>query len=57
MLNDEIREAIVGRMPVRQLKELAYKSGLRLIRGAAIDMVRRGETTLEEVNRVTAMAR
>jgi general secretion pathway protein E len=57
VLNDEIREAIVGRMPVRQLKELAYKSGLRLIRGAAVDMVRRGETTLEEVNRVTAMAR
>ena len=56
MLNDEIREAIVGRMPVRQLKELAYKSGLRLIRGAAVDLVRRGETTLEEVNRVTAMA-
>jgi general secretion pathway protein E len=57
VLNDEIREAIVGRMPVRQLKELAYKSGLRLIRGVAVDMVRRGETTLEEVNRVTAMAR
>ncbi len=56
VLNDEIREAIVARVPMRQLKELAVKSGSRFIRAAAIDLVRRGETTLEEINRVTAMA-
>jgi hypothetical protein len=27
-----------------------------LIRSVALDLVRRGETTLEEVNRVTVMA-
>jgi type II secretory ATPase GspE/PulE/Tfp pilus assembly ATPase PilB-like protein len=27
-----------------------------LIRNVALDLVRRGETTLEEVNRVTVMA-
>ena len=32
VLNDEMREAIVARVPVRQLKELACKSGLRLMR-------------------------
>jgi general secretion pathway protein E len=56
VLNDEIREAIVSRVPVRQLKELAHQAGVRLIRTAALDLVRRGQTTVEEVNRVTIMA-
>ena len=51
-----IREAIVGHVPVRQLKELARQAGVRLIRTAALDLVRRGQTTVEEVNRVTSMA-
>jgi general secretion pathway protein E len=56
VLNDEIREAIIARAPVRQLKELAARAGIRLIRESALELVRRGETTLEEVNRVTIMA-
>jgi len=56
IMNDELREAIVARVPMRQLKELAAKLGARLIRNAALDLVRRGETTIEEVNRVTSMA-
>ena len=56
ILNDELREAVVARVPLRQLKELAMKSGARLIRHAALDLVKRGETTIEEVNRVTSMA-
>ena len=56
VLNDELREAIINRAPVRQLKELSQKGGVRLIRSVALDLVRGGETTLEEVNRVTVMA-
>ena len=56
VLNDEIREAFIARVPVRQLKELAVKAGVRFIRDAALDLVRSGHTTLEEVNRVTTMA-
>ena len=56
VLNDEIREAIIARAPVRQLKELAARGGIRLIRESALELVRRGDTTLEEVNRVTTMA-
>jgi len=56
VLNDEIREAIVSRVPVRQLKELARQAGVQLIRSSALDLVRRGQTTIEEVNRVTIMA-
>lgn len=56
VLNDELREAIIARAPVRQLKELAQRQGMRLIRQVALDLVRNGETTLEEANRVTVMA-
>jgi general secretion pathway protein E len=56
MMTDEIREAIISRAPVRQLKELSLRNGARLIRTVAMDLVRDGETTLEEVNRVTIMA-
>jgi len=53
ILNDELRELITGRAPVRQLKEAAVRHGTRLLREAALDAVRLGETTLEEINRVT----
>jgi len=56
IMNDEIREAFIARVPVRQLKEMAVSTGVRFIRDAAMDLVRTGETTLEEVNRVTTMA-
>jgi general secretion pathway protein E len=56
VLDDDLREAIIARAPVRQLKELANRSGVRLLRASALDLVRHGQTTLEEVNRVTLMA-
>ncbi len=53
MLNDELRELITGRAPLRQLKEAAQRAGTRFLRDAAFDAVRAGETTLQEINRVT----
>jgi general secretion pathway protein E len=53
ILNDELRELITSRAPVRQLKEAALRSGTRFLRDAAFDAVRRGKTTLQEINRVT----
>jgi general secretion pathway protein E len=53
ILNDEIRELITTRAPTRQIKEAAHKNGTRFLRQAAMDAVKRGETTLQEVNRVT----
>jgi general secretion pathway protein E len=55
-LNDEIRELIVSRQPVRALKEAARRLGTGSLREAALDLVREGETTLEEINRVTFVA-
>jgi general secretion pathway protein E len=53
ILNDELRELITARAPVRQLREAAQRSGTRLLRDAAFDAVRKGKTTLQEINRVT----
>jgi len=53
--NDEIRELIVLREPVRKVKEAARLNGTRTMREAALDLVRRGETTLQEINRVTSL--
>jgi general secretion pathway protein E len=52
-LTDEIREMIVARAPIRTLKDQARKEGTRFLRQAALDLVREGHTTLQEVNRVT----
>ncbi len=52
-LNDELRELIVSGAPLRQLREAAAETGMRDIRESALELVKRGETTLEEINRVT----
>lgn len=55
-LNDEIRELVIEKRPIRQIKEAARKNGTRSLREAALDLVRRGETTLDEIKRVTLHA-
>jgi general secretion pathway protein E len=54
ILDDVLREMIVTREPVRRIKEEAHRKGTRLLRDAGLDMVRRGETTLQELNRVVS---
>ena len=56
ILNDELREMIVAREPIRKLKEAAKRSGMTTIREAAIAAVGSGITTLQEINRVTFIA-
>src|SRR5450830_285685 len=56
ILDDEIREMIVARDPIRKLKETARRKGLRLLRETAIEAVANCNTTLEEINRVTFIA-
>jgi general secretion pathway protein E len=53
ILNDELRELVTARAPVRSLKEAAQRSGTRFLREAAFEAVKAGETTLQEINRVT----
>jgi general secretion pathway protein E len=55
-LDDELREMIVAQQPVRQIKEAARRKGTRSLTEAALALVRSGQTTLEEVRRVTLAA-
>jgi len=55
-MNDEMRALIVARAPLHTLKDAALSNGTRFLRSAALDLVRVGETTLEEINRVTFVA-
>jgi general secretion pathway protein E len=56
ILNDDIRELIAQRAPVRQIKAAAHANGTRFLREAAFEAVKKGETTLQEINRVTFVA-
>jgi general secretion pathway protein E len=53
MLNDELRELIVARSPIRTIKDAARRNGTRFLRDGAVDLFLDGQTTLEEINRVT----
>ena len=53
VMNDEFRRMIASRVPARELKDAARAAGTRTLREAAVALVRGGETTLEEANRVT----
>jgi general secretion pathway protein E len=56
VLNDELRELIVARAPARKLKDASRAAGTVALREAALQLVNAGETTLEEINRVTFVA-
>jgi len=53
VLNDEIRELITAREPIRRVKDAARKQRTRFLREAALEVVRSGDSTLQEINRVT----
>ncbi len=55
-LTDEIREMVVEKRPIRLIKEAARRNGTRSLREAALELVKRGETTLAEIKRVTLHA-
>jgi general secretion pathway protein E len=55
-LTDDLREMIVAGAPQRRLRDEAERGGMRALRDSAMDLVRRGESTLEEINRVTFVA-
>jgi len=55
-MTDEMAGLIVSRAPAQAVREAAARAGMRPLRAAALDLVRSGETTLQEINRVTAVA-
>jgi general secretion pathway protein E len=53
ILTDELREMIIDKAPIRQIKDRAREQGTRTLREAALALAARGETTLSEIKRVT----
>jgi type II secretory ATPase GspE/PulE/Tfp pilus assembly ATPase PilB-like protein len=52
-LTDPIREMILEKKPTSEVRKLAQQEGMQFLRESAIDRVRRGLTTLKEINKVT----
>lgn len=53
LMDDTLRDLIVSRASLIKIKAHARASGTRLLREAALACVLRGESTLDELNRVT----
>src|SRR5499433_1682105 len=52
-LSDKIREMILDKRSTSEIKRLAREEGMTFLRDSAVDKVRRGITTLKEINKVT----
>jgi type IV pilus assembly protein PilB len=52
-LTDHIREMILDRRPISEVKRAAREQGMRFLRESAVERVLQGLTTLREVNKVT----
>jgi type II secretory ATPase GspE/PulE/Tfp pilus assembly ATPase PilB-like protein len=52
-LTDHIREIILDRRPISEVKRAAREQGMRLLRESAVERVLSGLTTLREINKVT----
>jgi general secretion pathway protein E len=55
-LDDELRERVAKQDSIRALRAAASTKGTRTLRDAALDLVKEGLTTLQEINRVIALA-
>lgn len=56
LFDDRMRELIVAKAPISQVKALAATTGTRSMREAGLALVAAGETTLQEINRVTSLS-
>jgi len=52
-LSDKIREMILDKRPTSEIKRLAREEGMTFLRESAVEKVRKGVTTLKEINKVT----
>ena len=52
-LSEQIREMILDKRPASSIKAAAKESGMTFLRESALDRVRRGISTLREINKVT----
>jgi general secretion pathway protein E len=56
LFDDALRDLVAARAPMSQIKSAARERGMQSLRAAALDAVRQGWTTFEELERVTVDA-
>ncbi|MBP1626794.1 MAG: type secretion system protein, partial [Holophagaceae bacterium] len=52
-MNDDIRDLITNRAPLKEIKSTARRHGMQTLRESALEKVRIGVTTFTEINKVT----
>jgi type IV pilus assembly protein PilB len=52
-LTEKIREKILDKRPTSEIKRLAREGGMTFLRESAVEKVRKGVSTLKEINKVT----
>jgi type IV pilus assembly protein PilB len=52
-LTEKIREKILDKRPTSEIKRMARDEGMTFLRESAVEKVRKGVTTLKEINKVT----
>jgi type IV pilus assembly protein PilB len=52
-LSDRVREMILEKRPSSEIRRAAHEEGMRFLRESALAKVRKGATTLREINKVT----
>jgi general secretion pathway protein E len=53
LLDDELRDLIAARAPMGHIRQAACARGMTMLRDSALQAVRCGRTSLEELDRVT----
>jgi general secretion pathway protein E len=56
LFDDELRDLVAGRAPMSQIRQAARDRGMQSLRAAALNAVRLGWTSFEELDRVTTDA-
>ncbi len=52
-MDDDIRDLLVRQAPISQIKQMARGKGFMSLRDSAVSLAMGGQTTMEEINRVT----
>lgn len=56
LIDDQVRAAIQERRNATEIREVALRAGMRLLREDGLEKILAGKTTPEEVERVTVRA-
>lgn len=57
IMDDELRELMIDNAPISQIRKKLSKQGMKFLRQQALAVVANGQSTLQEINRVTFVER